>query len=99
MFLVLAFGIRRVNHIHGFPSVCTFGTSFTPRQRKLIRDKKLKELIFLWDGEAYADAKREGQEMAPYVQTVKIARLPTGVDPDMAGKALCDECILKAEIL
>jgi hypothetical protein len=68
-----------------YDAVTTFGTSLTKRQRKLIKDKQLDELIFAWDGEAYEYALAEAQEVAPYINCVRIARLPWNKDPDELG--------------
>ena len=70
----------------GENTVCTFGTSLTTRQKRLIYDKKPKELIFAWDGEAYQYAKEMGQEMAPYIGNIKVLELPWGIDPDDYGQ-------------
>ena len=70
----------------GKDAVCTFGTSLTTRQQRLILDKKPEELIFAWDGEAYEYAKDMGKQIAPYIRNVKILELPWGVDPDDYGR-------------
>jgi len=66
--------------------LCHFGTSITPRQRRLIVDKQPEEVLFAWDGEAYEYAVKAANEVAPYLPRVGILRLLDGRDPDNYGR-------------
>jgi len=69
----------------GSCAVATFGTHLTEKQKKLILDKKLNHLIFLWDGDAYWKARRAADFFKPFVEKVDVIMLPKGEDPDSAG--------------
>jgi len=85
----------------GNEAVCTFGTSISDKQRKLIIDLQLKELIFAWDGDAYWKARKQASYFSPYIKTVKTLCLPKGEDPDSLGNKkmyeLIDTILLQGE--
>ena len=70
----------------GDDAVATFGTHFTERQKQLVLDKKLDELIVAWDGEAYWPSRKEADFFRPFIEKVKVVELPQGEDPDSLGK-------------
>lgn len=65
--------------------VASFGTSLTEQQKKLILDKKLDELIFVYDDNAYWKAKKQSKFFEPFVENIKVVKLPEGEDPDSLG--------------
>jgi len=77
----------------GEDTVATFGTHVTERQRQLILNKDLDELIFAWDGGTWFDARRESEFFAPFIETIKIVELPGDRDPDEIGR----EVVLELE--
>lgn len=66
-------------------SVCTFGASLTDGQQTRIIDKKLKRLVFAWDGDAYFKAREAAAYFGPFVPEVYVVQLPMGEDPDSLG--------------
>lgn len=79
----------------GKDAVCTFGTHFTDKQRKLIIKKKLNELIMLWDGDAWQYAMKESGYFEPFVNIVRTVILPKEHDPDSYGKEFGNEELMK----
>lgn len=77
----------------GDEAVATFGTHLTQTQEQLILDKKLEELIFLWDSDAYWKAKVRAEYFCTFIPKVKVVYLPEGHDPDSLGYPGIEECI------
>jgi len=70
-------------------TVASFGTHLTPRQKRLVLDKRPSELIFLWDEDAFDRISQFNSEMGffePFVDIVRAVRLPKEEDPDSLGK-------------
>jgi len=67
-------------------TVASFGTSITEQQKKLILDKELDELIIVWDDDDYWKAKKQFKFFEPFVEKIKVIKLPEGEDPDSLGK-------------
>lgn len=78
----------------GEDSVASFGTHITERQKELILDKELDELIFCWDGETWFKAKKQAEFFAPFIGKIKVVKLPGEEDPDDYGKEYGEECLL-----
>lgn len=70
----------------GDEAVSSFGTSLTEKQKQLILDKKLKELIFVWDGDAYWKSRDVSKFFEPFISVVRTIKIPDGEDPDSFGK-------------
>jgi len=68
-------------------AVCSFGTHICINQRRLILQKKLNELIFCWDGDAYMKAYKQALWFKPFIDRIKVIRLPKTEDPDSLGKS------------
>lgn len=81
----------------GIDAVATFGTHLTQSQEQLILDKKLNELIFLWDSDAYWKAKTRAEYFCTFISKVKVVKLPDGHDPDSLGYPGINECIDSAD--
>lgn len=71
----------------GKNALATFGTHVTDRQKRLILEKKLDELYFIWDEDAYLNAL---WKVADYFKTrirvVEVILLSGGHDPDSFGR-------------
>ena len=67
--------------------VATFGASLTARQRRLILDKNLNELIFAWERNMYNKAKAAAKTLKPFIENIKVLLLPCKGDPDTLGSA------------
>jgi len=70
----------------GDEAVATFGTHITEKQKQLILDRKLKELIICWDGEAYWQARKVIEFFRPFISNISIIKLPGKEDPDSLGR-------------
>jgi len=80
-------------------ALCSFGTHLTTSQRRLIVNKRPKQLIFAWDGDAYGKAKQQAKQLLPFINNIKIVSLPKGEDPDSLGKNRVFELIKKTSLL
>ncbi len=85
----------------GDAAVATLGTNVTPHQRDLLRDKGVKRVIFLFDGD---QAGRDGylraaEPMLAAGFAVKVAFLDEGLDPDTAPFEHINWAILHAKEL
>lgn len=67
-------------------TVCSFGTHLTDTQRKLVLEIKPKEIIFCWDSDAYFKARAVASWFRPFVEKIKVVKLPEEEDPDSLGK-------------
>ena len=64
---------------------CTFGSKISGHQISLLRDKKVEELIILFESDVLEVIRPLGEEASIYFN-VKIGQLPKGKDPnDMSG--------------
>ncbi len=79
----------------GYNTLCTFGTSLTDKQRKLLIDSKVSNLVFCWDSDAVFVAREEAELMADFVDNVYVVELPKGEDPDSFGTENTWDLILK----
>jgi len=70
----------------GKDAVATFGTHFTEQQKQLILEKQLDELILLWDGDAYWRAREAAKFFEPFIEKVRVVKLPQNEDPDSLGE-------------
>lgn len=70
----------------GNDAVCSFGTHLTNTQKSIILAKKPKELVMLWDNDAWADGMDEMGYFEPFIETVRMVVLPHGHDPDSYGR-------------
>jgi len=59
----------------GEEAIATFGTHITEKQKQLILDKKLKELIICWDGEVFWSARKIVEFFRPFITSVSIIKL------------------------
>lgn len=69
--------------------VASFGTHLTDKQKFLILNRHPSELIFLWDEDAYDKISKFNSEAGffePFIDEVRIIRLPKDEDPDSIGK-------------
>ena len=64
----------------------SFGTSISKNQRTLIIEKKLKNLIFAWDNDAYWKAREQADYFIPFIDNVYLIHFPKSHDPDSFGK-------------
>ena len=83
--MILVEGILDVWRLEEF-DCATFGTHITDAQKNLIEDKHLNTLIFCWDSDAYWKAKKQAKYFEPFINNVKVIKLPEGEDPDSLGK-------------
>jgi len=60
----------------GNNTLCSFGTSLTKEQKRLLISLDLKKLIFCPDGDAYMDMERESQYFMPFIPEVYVIKLP-----------------------
>lgn len=67
-------------------TVCSFGTSLTDVQKRLIIEIKPKELSFCWDSEAYWIARSQAKFFQPFIEKIRIVKFPEGEDPDSYGR-------------
>lgn len=79
----------------GKDALATFGTHITERQKYLILEKNLRELIFAWDGDAYWKARKAADFFKPFVEGVEIVRFPEGEDPDSYGAVYGQEALFE----
>jgi hypothetical protein len=71
---------------HGLPALCTFGKSISAEQINLLRSITPREVIFVWDIDAYkemAQAVSRLQHVFPSLSVVDVEdeRITTKVDP------------------
>lgn len=66
----------------GHNCVSVFTKSISPEQFLLLREKKPSEWIFVFDPDAFWDARTEGGEASAILGDISIAKLPAGKDPD-----------------
>ena len=78
----------------GETAVCSFGTSLTEKQKNLILEKKLAELIFVYDGDAYWKSRKIAGFFEPFIPIVRTIKIPNGEDPDSFGKDKIDKLIV-----
>lgn len=79
----------------GNDAVCTFGTHLTEKQKQLILDVHPKELILLWDNDAWIYANEEIGFFEPFIEKVNVVILPHGHDPDSYGREYGQAALLK----
>jgi len=70
----------------GKEAVASFGTHLTERQKQLILDKELDELVMCWDGAAYWYSREVIKFFEPFISVVKVIKIPDGEDPDSFGR-------------
>lgn len=66
-----------------------------------LRDRGLREVVFMWDGEAraLADAMKAGDMLRRLGIKVRIAQLPKGKDPNEVPASVVAGAIIGAEVL
>lgn len=70
-----------LDHINWLKCCCTFGGKISNYQFDLLRNKKVKELIILFDPDILEITKGLAEEASIYFD-VKIGRIPLGKDPN-----------------
>ena len=74
-------------------TVATLGTAVTFEQKQLILKLNPKELIILFDGEAYSDAIELANWFNFYIKKIKVIKLPYSIDPGSCSYSEIDKYI------
>ena len=70
-------------------AVATFGTLMSKKQAQaLTNDKRIDEVVFAWDSDAYKKALKAAKQLATFIRKVGVVKLPDGEDPDSLGPEL-----------
>jgi len=85
-------------------SVCSFGTSLTDGQKKMLYSYHPTEVVFAWDENAYWKARAAARELLLFVPVVRVAQLrgpadPKEWDPDRLGYERTMECVESATVI
>lgn len=88
----------------GFGSVCSFGTSLTDGQKRMLYSYRPSEVIFAWDELAYWKAREAARELLPFVPVVRVAKLcgpkdDKEWDPDRLGYERTMQCVESATVI
>jgi len=85
-------------------SVCSFGTSLTEAQKRMLYASCPSEVIFAWDEHAYWKAREAARELLSFVPIVRVAKLcgPEDTkewDPDRLGYERTMQCVESATVI
>jgi DNA primase len=69
----------------GNSAIASFGSSLCLEQRHKLINKDLKELIVCWDEDKYVEAEKMAAELMPFIEKIKVVRLPKDKDPADLG--------------
>lgn len=84
----------------GDGAAASYSAHLTEAQESLICDIiKPVRLIIAWDPDAYDKAVYVGKNLAPFIDTVQVAKLPTGEDPDSLGRYRMMEIVGQAKTM
>jgi len=83
----------------GENTLCSFGTHLTSHQQKLIINKRPKQVVFAWDGNAYLKAKHQAKQLRPFIDDIKVIQLPINEDPDSLDRKKIFQLVEKTNLL
>ena len=83
----------------GPPAVCSFGIDLSASQIGLLLAHNIRKVVFMWDADAYLKARAAVKKIQPFMEAVKIVKLPYGADPDSLDKKESLQLISSSEWL